>query len=64
MERLAQQIEKAIIRIPDTEVFGRVTKVLGLLVEITGFSEGLSIGSLVYLMPKSGREIPCVLRLL
>ena len=59
MDRLAQQIENALSRIPETEVFGRVTKVLGLLVEITGFGEGLTIGSMVYLRPSSGREIPC-----
>ncbi len=59
MDRLAQQIENALSRIPETEVFGRVTKVLGLLVEIAGFGEGLTIGSMVYLRPSSGREIPC-----
>lgn len=59
MDRLAHQLETALDRIPRTEVFGRVTKILGLLIEITGFGDGLTIGSRVYLMPANNAQIPC-----
>ena len=59
MDRLAEQAETAINMIPDHEIYGRVKKVLGLLVEIAGFGEALSIGSHVHLMPPGGKIIPC-----
>lgn len=59
MDRLYQQIEKAVLNLPEQEVFGRVTKILGLLVEIAGFGEGLTIGSMVHLRPREGVGIPC-----
>jgi flagellum-specific ATP synthase len=40
-------------------ISGKVTKILGLVVEITGVADRLSIGSMVYLCPKDGRRIPC-----
>ena len=43
--RLSDKALATIKKIPDHEVFGRVTKVLGLLVEIAGFGENLAIGS-------------------
>lgn len=58
MDRLPARIEAAISVLPDHEVYGRVKKVLGLLVEIAGFGEGLSIGSRVDLRPP-GRSVPC-----
>jgi flagellum-specific ATP synthase len=59
MDRLAEQAEAAISVLPDYEVSGRVTKILGLLVEIAGFGNDLSIGSRVYLRPGRGINIPC-----
>ena len=59
MERLADMVENQISALEAVEVFGRVTKILGLLVEITGFGEGLSIGSMVHLSPKHGIDVPC-----
>lgn len=59
MDRRADQAETAINRIPDHETYGRVKKVLGLLVEIAGFGENLSIGSHVHLTPPGGKIIPC-----
>jgi len=59
MDRLADQIQAKIDIIPEKEIFGRVTKILGLLVEIAGFGSLLSIGSIVHLKPKSDRTIPC-----
>ncbi len=59
MDRLAEQAETAISLLPDHEIHGRVKKVLGLLVEIAGFGESLSIGSHVHLKPSNGKTIPC-----
>jgi len=59
MDRLAEKALAAIETVPDHEVYGRVTKVLGLLVEIAGFGDALSIGSMVHLRPKADIDIPC-----
>ncbi|MCB1783184.1 MAG: flagellar protein export ATPase FliI [Alphaproteobacteria bacterium] len=59
MDRLAEQAASAIENIQRVETFGRVTKILGLLVEIAGVSEILSIGSIVHLRPGGNRDIPC-----
>ena len=59
MDRLADKALAAITPIPDHEVYGRVTKVLGLLVEIAGFGQNLAVGSIVHLRPKTGKEVPC-----
>jgi flagellum-specific ATP synthase len=59
MDRLADKALAAITPIPDHEVYGRVTKVLGLLVEIAGFGQNLAVGSIVHLRPKAGKEVPC-----
>ncbi len=59
MDRLSQQIERAVSEISETKVFGRVTKILGLLVEIAGVSDVLAIGSRVNLKPNNGEEVPC-----
>ena len=59
MDRLAEQAFAAITTLPEEEIYGRVTKVLGLLVEIAGFGAGLSIGSIVNLRPPDKPEVPC-----
>jgi flagellum-specific ATP synthase len=59
MDRLSEQAEALINEVADYETFGRVTKVLGLLVEISGFSSNLSIGSHVHLRPDKILDIPC-----
>ena len=54
--------ERAAAFIPtttDREVFGRVKKILGLMVEIAGFGDSLSIGDLVQLAPSRGAQVPC-----
>lgn len=58
MDRLAEKALAAIEPISPYEVYGRVTKILGLLVEITGFGEDLSIGSMVHLRPSPGGIFP------
>jgi flagellum-specific ATP synthase len=59
MDRLADQAYAAVSLLPDREVYGEVTKILGLLVEIAGFGGNLSIGSMVHLRPADGRDVPC-----
>ncbi|MEM6811212.1 MAG: flagellar protein export ATPase FliI [Pseudomonadota bacterium] len=67
MDRLADKALAAIKPVPHHEIYGRVTKVLGLLVEIAGFGESLHVGSVVHLRPQSSgsqdtdiiKEIPC-----
>ena len=59
MKRLAGQIEDFVDKLPKREVYGSVTKILGLLVEIAGFGDDLAIGDLVFLRPKNGRNVPC-----
>ncbi|MAE52236.1 MAG: flagellum-specific ATP synthase FliI [Micavibrio sp.] len=59
MDRLTDQVIAEIKTLSDKEVYGRVTKILGLLIEIAGFGANLSIGSHVHLVPEPGRDIPC-----
>jgi flagellum-specific ATP synthase len=59
MDRLADQVCASVSTLPPYEIFGRVTKVLGLLVEIAGFSNDLTVGSRVTLKPDGGKLIPC-----
>src|SRR5258706_372856 len=59
MDRLAEQAEAAVSLLPEHEIHGRVKKVLGLLVEIAGFGEELSIGSRVDLRPLHHKPISC-----
>lgn len=59
MDRLSEQVSSAINAIPERQLFGRVTKILGLLVEIDGVSEALTIGAMVHLQPTDDRDIPC-----
>ncbi len=59
MDRLAAQIENIIKNVPQREVYGKVTKILGLLVEIAGISDALTIGAVVHLAPSNQDVIPC-----
>ncbi len=59
MDRLAQQIESSIKALPEQQLYGRVSKILGLLIEISGVSEAITIGSHVNLRPKQGQPVPC-----
>lgn len=59
MDRLSEQAEAAVLTLPDHEVSGRVTRILGLMVEIAGFGNDLYIGSHVHLRPARGGNIPC-----
>lgn len=59
MDRLATQIANRINALPESKIFGQVTKILGLLVEIAGVSEALTIGARVDLAPPNGELVPC-----
>ncbi|MCE7887143.1 MAG: flagellar protein export ATPase FliI [Alphaproteobacteria bacterium PRO2] len=59
MDRLAEQAMASVSVLQREEVYGRVTKILGLLVEIAGFGAGLSIGSMVRLRPHGRPDVPC-----
>ncbi len=59
MDRLAKQVGNAIDAVPERQLYGRVTKILGLLLEIDGVSEALTIGSLVHLKPSESEDVPC-----
>lgn len=63
MDRLSEKATAALETIPEREVYGEVTKILGLLVEIAGFGSALSIGSVCHLRPQNNKnhngDIPC-----
>lgn len=59
MNHLAENASAAISALPEYETYGKVTKVLGLLVEIAGFTESLAVGAHVHLRPKGKEDIPC-----
>ena len=52
---LASEIEK----LPDYSVIGRVTSVLGMMVEIGGVERALSIGDRLHLRGKRGDKVTC-----
>lgn len=54
-EHIAAQIEE----VHSCQFYGRVTKVLGMLVEIGGIERRLSVGSRCDLVPQNGHRIPC-----
>ena len=59
MNRLPDQVESAISELQNYQVYGKVTKVLGLMAEIEGFGETLSVGSVCYLCPRDKKPVPC-----
>lgn len=46
-------------RIPESTVYGRVSAIVGLLVELTGVKGGLSIGDHCRLVGRDGRRVMC-----
>jgi flagellum-specific ATP synthase len=59
MTRLPDQALAAINAVYDYKIYGSVTKILGLLIEVAGVSNRLSIGSHVHLVPHEGHTVPC-----
>lgn len=56
---IANHIALEIGKLSPVKIYGTVTKILGLMVEIKGIADRLSIGSMVLLCPPDGRQIPC-----
>jgi len=52
-------LEKEIEAVPALRRFGRVARIEGLLVEVTGAAGAISLGGQVRLTPHSGKQIPC-----
>jgi flagellum-specific ATP synthase len=48
-----------IARLPEVRIYGRVTAILGMLVEVSGVETRLSIGGRCLLIARGGREVPC-----
>lgn len=59
MTHRIEQIRTQISAAKEKMLYAEVTKVLGLIVEIAGFGDELSIGGMVVLRPDDGRLIPC-----
>lgn len=59
MTVLIQNMLHEIEELPDYEVFGRVTGVSGMLVEVGGAHGALSVGDRCNLIARSGRRVPC-----
>jgi len=55
----AASLTAAIDRIPSYRLFGRVTAVLGMLVEAGGVENRLSVGGRCILTARDGRRVPC-----
>ena len=54
-----QSLEKEIEAIAPMRRFGRVARVEGLMVEVTGAAGAVSMGGMVRLLPLGGEPIPC-----
>jgi len=54
-----QALEKEIEALAPLRRFGRVARIEGLLVEVTGAAGAISLGAMVRLTSGSGRKIPC-----
>ncbi|MGA7673906.1 MAG: flagellar protein export ATPase FliI [Rhizomicrobium sp.] len=52
-------LQKEIEAVPALRRFGRVARIEGLLVEVTGAAGAISLGGQVRLTPHSGKQIPC-----
>ncbi|MBI3709902.1 MAG: flagellar protein export ATPase FliI [Proteobacteria bacterium] len=59
MAMLAHDLLSGLQRIHPCRFYGRVTAVLGMLVEIGGVEHRLSIGGRCVLLPRDGRRVPC-----
>jgi flagellum-specific ATP synthase len=59
MTVLIQNMLHEIDRLPHYEVFGRVTAVSGMLVEVGGAHGALSVGDRCMLARRDGRKVPC-----
>src|SRR4051812_35315646 len=54
-----ENLGDSITELADFQLFGRVTKILGMLVEIGGVEKELAIGDRCNLMPRGAEPVPC-----
>ncbi len=54
-----ENLQKGINELAEYQLFGRVTKILGMLVEVGGIERELSIGDRCTLRPRGAEPIPC-----
>ncbi|MCZ6808037.1 MAG: FliI/YscN family ATPase [Deltaproteobacteria bacterium] len=54
-----QKLTAAVEHIPEVRMYGRVTAVLGMLVECTGLQRAVSIGGRCSLAGRGNRRVPC-----
>lgn len=59
MDNFLNSLEKSLDQIQPYKLYGRVSKILGMLVEIGGIERELSIGDRVMLTPSGVKPIPC-----
>ena len=59
MTDFVDKLSTKIDLVPEYQYFGRVTKILGMLVEIGGVERELSIGGLCVLKPRGAEPVPC-----
>ncbi len=59
MDSIFDSINRQINEIPTSRLFGRVSSIQGLMVEVDGIDNVVSIGGRVYLENNKGIEIPC-----
>jgi flagellum-specific ATP synthase len=53
-----EPLMRELARVPDVTVYGKVAAILGMLVEIAGLEDSLSIGSRVDLVDRTGNRVP------
>jgi flagellum-specific ATP synthase len=56
---LLDAITAELSALPDRYRYGRVTGVRGMMVEIGGLRDGISVGGRCNLMTRDGRALPC-----
>jgi len=56
---LSQRITETLDAVPDSHVYGRVTEILGMLVQVGGIERNVSLGGRCHLIAKNRVEIPC-----
>ena len=54
-----ENLGESIGELADYQLFGRVTKILGMLVEVGGVERELAIGDRCNLMPRAAEPVPC-----
>src|SRR5260221_11175294 len=54
-----EPVLREINRIPEHRIYGRVSAVLGMLVEIAGIESSLTIGARCALIDRAGRQVGC-----